>query len=913
MAVVGVASVKIKPDLSTFRKELNAELKAIKAEITVAVSVDTKKATAELDAWTKKESGEEIKKKINVDSNQLATATRAIDGFAAAGVKVAAVSLAFTAVTSAAQALGPALVAASGAALLIPAAAVAGVGVIATMKLGADGLKAAFKGVGDTLKANVSDVFKKEMVPAVASLKTLISAVTPGFKEIASAISDVTGKITAMAASAGKSSQINSLLSQTADIVHNIGDALAPVISGFLNIAGVGMPILSAITQGLAGAAKKFEQWTASAAGAKQIQSIILGAFDAIKFIGQILVQVGAIFAAFFSGVSRGAGNLGASFLPVLKAINTALSSAQGQAVLEALGKALSALGQAAGGIVLQAFKALAPLITSILGFVADHAQLIVSLALGFVVLSKALAIAEAAMAAAEVVMWAFNAAADANPIGLIVLAIGALIAIAVVLIANWDSVASFFTGLWDKITTGVTIAAKWVGQRFSDAWDFIKGVWNAVAGFFTGIWDGITAGVSFFVDSVISFFKNIGTGIANGFTAAVDFIAALPGKILSFLLALPGKIFTLFLQVASFMLNAFVQGIEWILAAMLALPVKLVLLAIQAGKAIYNGVVAGVNFLIQWIPTAINAVITFFVNLPGQLLAALIGLGQLLIGWITAAWNGVTSWIVTAFDNTVAFFVALPQRLLDAVINFAAMIGQWMVDAWNNALNLGITVVQNIIAWVQALPGRIISAVSSLATSLGTFFRNAWNGALNAITSVAGDVFRFVGSIPGRILDALGNFGNMLVSVGSDLVHGLWNGISNAAEWLWGKIKGFASGIMDKFKSLLGIASPSKLMRDEVGHWIPAGIAAGIDGNASSALDAATGLSDQMAGAFAQGAWGGADVNGSLTTSISGPGNLFDSMVTAVATGLSQASLTIDPSGQSRITSLGSSQNGRR
>lgn len=56
-------------------------------------------------------------------------------------------------------------------------------------------------------------------------------------------------------------------------------------------------------------------------------------------------------------------------------------------------------------------------------------------------------------------------------------------------------------------------------------------------------------------------------------------------------------------------------------------------------------------------------------------------------------------------------------------------------------------------------------------------------------------------------------------------------------------KLKEWVGDVMSFLKDLFGIASPSKLMRDEIGKWIPEGIAVGIDANTRSVEDAMSSL----------------------------------------------------------------------
>ena len=75
-------------------------------------------------------------------------------------------------------------------------------------------------------------------------------------------------------------------------------------------------------------------------------------------------------------------------------------------------------------------------------------------------------------------------------------------------------------------------------------------------------------------------------------------------------------------------------------------------------------------------------------------------------------------------------------------------------------------------------------------------------------------------------------------MSIGSDIVSGVWNGIKNAASWFINQVKGFFSGIVDGVKDALGIGSPSKVFRDEIGKWLPPGVAQGFKAALPAAMN---------------------------------------------------------------------------
>lgn len=118
-------------------------------------------------------------------------------------------------------------------------------------------------------------------------------------------------------------------------------------------------------------------------------------------------------------------------------------------------------------------------------------------------------AVAEGVMTAAT---WLLNIALDANPIGLIILAIGALIAIIVLLVTHWNTVKN-----------AIVDGAKWVGDKLSGIWTWIKdtalGAWNGLVG---GI-KSILSGIGGFVRGVFDEIGSIIKGAINLYTSAIN------------------------------------------------------------------------------------------------------------------------------------------------------------------------------------------------------------------------------------------------------------------------------------------------------------------------------------------------------------------------------------------------------
>lgn len=81
------------------------------------------------------------------------------------------------------------------------------------------------------------------------------------------------------------------------------------------------------------------------------------------------------------------------------------------------------------------------------------------------------------------------------------------------------------------------------------------------------------------------------------------------------------------------------------------------------------------------------------------------------------------------------------------------------------------------------------------------------------------------------------------IIDAGKNLIEGLWEGIKKSTDWLKDKFKEWVGNVTDFLKGLFGIKSPSRLMRDQIGQWIPKGIAVGIETNTDAVQDAMSDL----------------------------------------------------------------------
>lgn len=193
---------------------------------------------------------------------------------------------------------------------------------------------------------------------------------------------------------------------------------------------------------------------------------------------------------------------------------------------------------------------------------------------------------------------------------------------------------------------------------------------------------------------------------------------------------------------------------------------------------------------------------------------------------WFQQAWSAVWGALKTAFGATVDWFKGALHWFSTLPGKFATWFG--------SAKDWAAKKLTEMVSYVSGVPGRVWGALSSLGGKLTSRASSAFQALRDAAATKAVGFIKWVSGIPGRVSGAVGSVKNLLYNKGQDFIRGLWNGITSMGGWLWSMVKNFVKdNVVDSAKSFLHIGSPSKLAADEIGHWIPAGIAQGAENNA--------------------------------------------------------------------------------
>lgn len=185
-----------------------------------------------------------------------------------------------------------------------------------------------------------------------------------------------------------------------------------------------------------------------------------------------------------------------------------------------------------------------------------------------------------------------------------------------------------------------------------------------------------------------------------------------------------------------------------------------------------------------------------------------------------------------------------------------ALMTGQGLDVAMANLTTSVQNFANNVLAMLGQLapqiPGFIMGIAQAAIDNAPAMLAAGLEMVLQIAVGLVQAIPQLVDKMPELYQSAKEAFGAVdWGQLGKDLIFGVIRGIDAALTALWEKIKSVGAGIAEKMRASMEIGSPSRVMADEVGRWIPAGVALGIDENTEPLNASIVRLADSTAAQF--------------------------------------------------------------
>lgn len=588
-------------------------------------------------------------------------------------------------------------------------------------------------------------------------------------------------------------------------ILSTLGDLLASAVQAMANAAGWAKTFVNTFIE--TGALQPFlHALTDLATGLASITSALISAasqmlgFDnagqtagsaAQRFAGVLNALTGVLMTVggWLQSVGQWAQQNGDLVSGALKAITIALLAVKGwdivSAGLKTVSGGLKAISATASGVEKTATAAF-----DLIGKISDAGSAAAGLkkiASSFGIVKAAQSAWSAVTKAATAVQLAFNIAMDANPINIWVVAIGAAVAALTWLFTQtktgqqwWASFTSFLSSAWQTAVSTVVS----IGQT--------------IAAFFTSTLPSA-------IQSVGQWFQQLPGNIAGWLAGAASAVAAWAVSLGQSALQAGQQFLT---NLANAIMNLPETIAYWLGYTVTTIVMYAAAIGVQAFQM-------GSQFM--------QNVGTFLTQLPGNVAAWLATTAASIGAWVSSTAMQALQMGMWFLQNVGAFLTQLPGNVASWLAGAVASASAWVANMASQALQAGSRFLQNVGTFLAQLPARVGAWLMSAIARAASFAGQMGAKASQAAQQFASSLVNGLASLPGRML-----------SIGANIVGGIVSGIQSKLGSIASSLLSGVNDAISAVKSKLGIHSPSRLMRDEVGVMIGRGMALGIDDSAA-------------------------------------------------------------------------------
>ena len=299
-----------------------------------------------------------------------------------------------------------------------------------------------------------------------------------------------------------------------------------------------------------------------------------------------------------------------------------------------------------------------------------------------------------------------------------------------------------------------------------------IKNVWNALVEFFTALWNLIVTIIQAAIQGIVLFFSPIIEAIKVVWNGLVDFFT---------------QLFTLIIQVISTLLQPL----------------------IEIFSTLWNGLVQIVQ--------AAWTIITSVISAAWNAITAVISGGLQNLGTIfSAGWN-VLKTIVSTVWNVIKTVISTVLNVIAGIIKTVTAVikGDWS-GAWNAIKGIVSTVWNGIKSIISTVFNAIKNIITTIMDALKNIFKTGWETAKNIFQGGADAIKNILSKVN-------------LFDIGKNIIQGLINGIQSMFGAIGNVVGQIGSKIKDGIGSFFQIHSPSRVMRNDIGKYIPEGLALGM------------------------------------------------------------------------------------
>ena len=552
-------------------------------------------------------------------------------------------------------------------------------------------------------------------------------------------------------------------------------------------------------------------------------------AWNFTKLAGGIVEGIGAALAGWTdtSPISAALATLlttafaGIKLGPILTA--TVLASSLKNGAVGAGGAGIGGIAGAAAGAASTVATALSGIGSIVSGAVIAITNFFSMLKTGFSWVKEALMLVGTALAAVGAVILG----APATIAAVIAAIVAAVATSAVVIKEHWQEICAWFEGFtndlktgWDNFINGIKAGwanfssgfmsdmkrfGNWLGSIWQGLIDGIVADWNNLVDGVMAIWTETKIKFNDFVES----FKAFGKNVVEGFQKGISEFFSNPIS-----------------WIKTHIFDPFINGFKSLFG--IASPSKVMM---EQGGFITDGLLKGLTD--TW-----GNITSFFGDAVSGIKEALSSGWNAIKGHATSAWESIKTTVTGKFTAT-------QQKLESSVSGISTSVTSGWSNIKSTTSSLWNATSESVSAVFSAMQSRLGGSMSSLMTALTNGWRTIQNTTSTTWTTISS-------TVQGKWNDLQSVLRRTdWASIGSGICSGIRNGINAGWQWLKSTVSDLASSLLRSAKSALGIHSPSRVFRDEVGRNVGLGLAEGISDTEQNVAATVSNLAKTAVDAF--------------------------------------------------------------
>jgi len=674
-----------------------------------------------------------------------------------------------------------------------------------------------------TVTRSMGNVFKG-LASMLVAFAPLTASTSKGFEEMTARFAEWSNGLSSSSKFQSFMDYVNENMPKIRAIFR---DATAGIVYFFSAFAGSS----SGMMDGLVAMMARFKEWSASLSQNQGFQTFLSyvqqTAPSVLQLIGNLtnfLVNLGIGMAPVGAGLmnivnsilefmnsgmesNRMIGVLIASFISIGGVLLAVVPN------IIAFGELFKGLGPAITGGVGKALKGVVGLFTNFSGNMAAVGSTVISFAKTF---GKGLGLIK-------------------SPVGLVIIAIVAFIAILVRLYQTNEKFRSQVQAAWEVIKSGISMAVTAIKNSVMSVWTQITSFWNenqeSIKATASTIWKFIGDVVTTAMTVIGAIMKFVWPVVKALIVSTWDAIMNVIKGAVKIILGIV-KVFTSLFQGDW---KGVWDGVKQILVGALQAVwgvVNLYFVGKLLGPLKAFGSTA--KTFLQGIWTTIKGIFTnTLATIRNTVDTIFTGMGTS----IKAIWKGIKSFFDSILSGIKSIFMSIWRSIASFLDNMFTSITGLVRSVWNGIKNFISAVLNAIANVIKSIWTSIKNTVSTILNGIKNVIETIWNGFKNTVSTAMENVKTAVVNGWNAAKSFLENIS--LVKIGEYIVAGLVTGINNWFGKVKAKVMELAELLPEWLRNKLGIHSPSRVMI-ALAKWIPIGVAKGIE-SATNVVQKAT------------------------------------------------------------------------